>query len=110
MNFWGAFCPTCIVEIPRFKAVVSKFADRPFEILSVSCDDERATAQRVIRRHQPPGLQTWDAGGRETPVAALYNAQMFPTWYVIDAEGVIRARDPFGEALVPAIEAAFKPR
>ena len=107
LNFWGTFCPTCIVEIPRLQAVVAKFAGRPFEILSVSCDDDRNVAQRMINRRKPPGIQTWDEGGRANPAAVLYNVLMFPTWYVIDAQGIIRSRDPFGEALTPAIESAF---
>ena len=38
----------------------------------------------------------------------LYNAHKLPQWFLIDAEGVIRARNCFGEELIPAVEAALK--
>ncbi|MCP4643098.1 MAG: hypothetical protein GY851_21810, partial [bacterium] len=47
--------------------------------------------------------------GWEHSSAIQYNLQDIPTWHLIDAEGVIRARDPFGDKLIPAVKAALKP-
>lgn len=94
---------TCLGEIPRLRAAVSRL-DNAFEILAVAVDEDREAVENVIRSHRPAGIQTWEADGGENPIAKLYNVRRFPTWYLLDEDGVIRARDPFGEALIPALE------
>ncbi len=88
---------------------MSRLKDKKFEILAVSCDDERKALTNVVQSLNPPGIHTWHEKGPASPVAQLYNIQGYPTWYLIDPEGVIRARDPFGDALIPAVEGALKP-
>ncbi len=88
---------------------MSRLKDKPFEILAVSCDDDRKALTNVVKSLNPPGIHTWHEKGPSSPVAELYNVQGYPTWYLIDAEGIIRARDPFGEELIPAVEAALRP-
>ena len=82
---------------------------KPFEILAVSLDDTREELVEVVRQKKVPGLQTWDKAGWNNPLSTLYNIQTIPTWYLIDSQGVIRGRDPFGEKLVPAVEALLAP-
>ena len=95
-------------EIPHLQAAVSRLKDKPFEILAVSLDDERDDAADAIALRKIPGVHTWDTGGWDgNPVRRRYNVQNVPTWYLIDAKGIIRARDPLGEALIPAAEAAL---
>ncbi len=95
-------------EIPHLKTAVSRFKDKPFEILAVSCDDDRAALTNMLKLRDPPGIQTWSKKGPANPNAELYNVQGYPTWYLVDAGGVIRARDAFGDALIPAVEKAMQ--
>jgi len=110
LNFWATWCPPCVGEIPHLQSAVAKLAGKPFEIVSVSVDDEREALQNLLSVRKAPGLQTWDEKGGENPVAELYNVYHLPTWYLIDAQGVIRERDPDPEKLVPTIEATLAPR
>ena len=107
LDFWAMWCPGCLVETPTLKAAAERFADEPFVILAVSLDDFREMLVSGLEQKHLPGIQTWDESGRENPVAELYNAQFLPTWYLIDAKGFIRARDTFGEELIPAITKAL---
>jgi len=86
---------------------VSRLSGKPFEILAVSVDDERSELVRLLENKKPPGIHTWDAKGRENPVAELYNVYGLPTWYVIDGKGIIRHRDPDPDQLVTVIEATY---
>lgn len=105
LDFWATWCGPCMAEIPHLKAVAEKLKGKPFSILAVSLDDEKAMLTATIEQSELPGIQTWDpTEWDEHPVRKLYNVQQLPTWYVIDAEGIIRARDPLGEKLVPAVE------
>lgn len=107
LDFWAMWCPGCLVETPTLKAAAERFADKPFVILGVSLDDFREMLVAGLEQKKLPGIQTWEESGRENPVAELYNAQVLPAWYIIDAKGVIRARDTFGDELIPAIEKAL---
>jgi len=40
-------------------------------------------------------------------VAEFYNVHSLPTWYVIAPDGKIVARDPFDDALIPAVRKAL---
>ncbi len=84
---------------------MSRLKNKPFEILAISLDDAREILVHMLGSMKMPGIQTWDEKGRENPIATLYNAVTLPTWYLLDENGVIRARDPFGEQLIPAVTA-----
>ena len=87
---------------------MSRLKTKPFEILAISLDDDRHELVNVIKGAKVPGIHTWESiGWDENPVRKLYNVQNMPTWYLIDTKGVIRARDSFDEALIPAVEAIF---
>jgi len=105
LDFWASWCAPCLGELPHLKAAAERFADAPFVILGVSLDDFREMLESTVQQQGVPGVQTWDESGRENKVAELYNAQVLPTWYLIDQKGIIRARDPFGEKLIPAVKA-----
>ena len=74
-------------EIPHLKTAVSRFKDKPFEILAVSCDDDRAALANMLKLRKPPGIQTWSKKGPANPNAELYNVQGYPTIILANAEG-----------------------
>jgi len=82
-----------------------RLKDKPFELLNVSLDHTQDEAEAVIDAMKMPGVTTWQSVEGRNPAADLYNVYKLPAWFLIDAQGVIRARDPFGEKLMPAIEA-----
>lgn len=104
LDFWATWCGPCLGEIPHLKEAAKRFEGKPFEILGVSLDDSEELLEATLAHHQLAGIHTWEEAGRENEVATLYNAQVLPTWYLIDAKGVIRAKDTFGETLIPAVE------
>ena len=110
LDFWASWCASCIAEIPNLRGAVSQFTGQPVEFVTISLDDDRQAALRTIVRLRAPGIHTWDAAGSENPIAKLYNVHSLPTWYLVDKNGIIRARDPHGEKLVPAIKAALQPQ
>ena len=96
----------CVGEIAHLKAAVLRLKDKPFEILAVSLDDERAGLDYLLKQLDVPGIHTWEPiGWDENPVRILYNVQSMPTWYLLDAKGVIRARNPDGKELAATVEA-----
>ncbi len=83
---------------------MSRLRNKPFEILSVSLDDSLSELDSFVSVMNVPGIHTWDDRGPDNPIAELYNVHKLSKWFLIDEKGVIRARDPFGEKLIPAVE------
>ena len=79
------------------------FEKHPFEILSVSVDDDPESVRRLVKAFKAPGIHTWDEKGPENPVANLYAVQQYPSWFLIDQKGIIRARDSFGDMLIKTV-------
>lgn len=88
---------------------MSRLKGKPFEIVSVSLDDDVSDAKTLVTDMKFPGIHTWELVEEKHPVAEKFNVQSMPTWYLIDGLGVIRARDPQGDKLIPAIEAILGP-
>jgi len=110
LDFWATWCARCLAETPHLKIAAERFKDKPFAIVGVSLDDFREMVIGTIAQKGLPGTQIWDESGRENPVGLLYNVQELPQWYLIDTEGVILARNCFGDALMPAVENALTTR
>lgn len=107
INFWATWCPPCVAEIPHLRAGLARY-NNGFEILAVSADYELNLLKRTANRLKAPGIQTWDYKDGVYPIVEQYNVQGYPTWYLLDKNGVIRARDPFGDALFKSIEEVLK--
>ena len=110
LNFWASWCPRCVGEVPELKAAVQTMQEkgRPFEVVAVSIDEDDKSVAATAQAVGMPGIILRPEGGFEHPVAKLFNVQSMPTWYLIDAEGIIRARDPLGKKLPAALEALEK--
>lgn len=109
LNFWASWCPACVGEIPRLRDVAARLEGKPFAMLNVSLDHTKGEAQSAIAAMNMPGVATWYFVDERNPAAELYNVYKLPAWFLLDAQGVIRAKDPFGEKLIPAIEALIGP-
>lgn len=108
LNFWATWCPKCVAEIPDLQKADKHFTGKPFVIIAVSLDDARQGVVDFVKESGFPGIHTWHEKGPDNPVSELYRAEFLPTWYLIDGNGIIRARDPFHDKLIPAIEAALQ--
>jgi peroxiredoxin len=104
--FWASWCARCVTEVPDLRAAVEsmKQRGRPFEIVAVALDDHADHFADTARDIGMPGVLIKPESGFEHPAARLYNVQSLPTWYLVDAGGVIRARDPIEDKLMPALE------
>jgi len=99
---------------PHERSLVEKYAAEPFAILGVNSDPDRERLREIVKEKRLTWRSWWD-GGTDGPIASRWNVRGWPTVYIIDHEGVIRARDPYGEEidrvleeLVPRAEAAAK--
>ncbi|MEW5881095.1 MAG: TlpA disulfide reductase family protein [Pseudomonadota bacterium] len=87
VNFWATWCEPCVEEMPSMQRLREKLRGEPFEILGVNYQ-EGAPRIRAFLQKVPvdfPIVRDTDGG-----VARAWNARVFPSSYVIDADGRIR--------------------
>ena len=105
LNFWAAWCPPCLREIPGFIELQKKYLDRGLVIVAVSLDDDPGLAKSTVERLKVTYPVVFGTPG----VAASYGQiTALPSTFVINKEGKITALHE-GFAKASAIEAEIKP-
>ena len=89
LNFWATWCPPCRDELPMLDSFARSFGPWGVTVVGVSIDDAR-NREKVMRvaakLTYPVGLQV-EASADEFGVPGA-----LPMTYVIDGDGVVRAR------------------
>lgn len=103
--FWGTWWGPCMALVPHERKLVERFRDKPFVIVGVNSDDDRAKARETAGREKMTWRSVWNGpDGPDGPISQTWNVHGWPTVYVLDAAGVIRFRDVYREQLDRAVE------
>ncbi len=88
LNFWGTWCEPCRSELALLETAYRARGPDSLQVLAVNADEPR---EQVAAFRDEVGLTLpvlLDPGGE---VQRLYRVFAYPTTYVIDAGGIIRA-------------------
>jgi thiol-disulfide isomerase/thioredoxin len=110
--FWASWCGPCLQELPHEKELAKRLEGKPFALLGVNCDRTKEKARAVLEKENIswPNWYDGDSGATgQGAIAAHYHIQGLPTVYVLDGDGIIRAKDVRGEALDRAVEKLLGP-
>jgi TonB family protein len=99
LDFWGTWCPPCVTAVPTLRGLQKRHDKEPFVILSVSSDSDEAVVRAFIDKNQMVWPQYWD---RDRKVQQAFDVRAYPTYVLIDDEGVIRFRTTGGGTTTPA--------
>jgi thiol-disulfide isomerase/thioredoxin len=103
--FFGAtWCPACRGEMPHYKALYDKYAQRGLKFLYIDINESTRKVARFARENSFPFLVLVDLDGS---VANDYNLIGVPTLFLLDKEGNIisishQVSDLSIDALFPA--------
>jgi hypothetical protein len=89
---------------PRERSLVKRLTDKPFALIGVNSDAERAELRKILEKEQITWRSFWDGGSTDGPIATNWNVQVWPMVYVIDAKGIIRYKQVHGDALDKAVD------
>jgi len=111
LDFWATWCGPCIQALPELKEIRKKFANRPFELISISVDREKRKLEDFVKANEMTWPQYFDEGYRVAKDA--FGVATFPSYFVLDGDGVVtyvtRGYSPATAArLTAAVEKAFK--
>jgi thiol-disulfide isomerase/thioredoxin len=89
VNFWTSWCPPCIHEMPALERLARRMADRSFAVLMVNVQEAPGILSRFTRLAEAGIVVLRDADG---DTARRWGVGSYPTSFVLDAEGRIRAK------------------
>jgi thiol-disulfide isomerase/thioredoxin len=109
--FWASWCGPCMQEVPHERELAAKMEGKPFAVLGINMDYKAEKARSTLAEEKITWPNWYDGDPREdSPIGTLYHIRSIPAVFVLDGEGIIRARDVRGEALVKAVEMLLKER
>ncbi len=95
VSFWATWCKPCMAKFDDQRDLVNAMQGKPFALLGVNNDRDAARARAVAGN----GKLNWrnfrddpEAGAGEC--ADAFAVRMWPSVFVLDAEGVVRAINP----------------
>lgn len=103
VDFWGYWCPICVHNIAPERELVKKVGDDAFALVGINSDPKDHLA--IGMKHLPLSWRSfWDGGDPYGPIATKWNVQEWPMYYVLDEEGVIRAKGEDFDAISAKVE------
>jgi thiol-disulfide isomerase/thioredoxin len=101
IDFWASWCGPCRKENPNVVALYNEYHDKGLNIIGVSLDKEgdgekwkQAIEADKLAWPQVSNLKYWN-----DPIAKKYNIQSIPATFILDANGIIVAKDLRGDQL-----------
>ena len=90
LDFWGTWCPPCVASVPSLRSLYKRLAKEPsFVFIGVSSDSEEEKWREFTAKNQMEWPQYLD---RDRHVQRAFEVRAFPTYIVIDHEGIVRFR------------------
>ncbi|KAA6330190.1 Thiol-disulfide oxidoreductase ResA [termite gut metagenome] len=99
IDFWASWCAPCRRENPNIVNAYRKYKSKGFEILGISLDKSKDPWIEAIETDQLEWTHGSDLLFWDSQPARLYGVRAIPANYLIDAGGVIIAKNLRGEDL-----------
>ena len=90
IDFWATWCGPCNEELPHMKQLAAKYANEPFELISISWDSDEGKWKQFIADHGMTWNQYRDA---DHSLSNAFAINAIPHYFTIDANGVLTAEN-----------------
>ena len=84
---------------PHERSLVNRLADRPFALVGVNSDKDLSRLREIVRSKRITWPSFFDGGLVGGPIATQWGVTGWPTVYVLDHAGVIRAKGVRGRRM-----------
>lgn len=107
LDFWATWCAPCVASLPSLRTLHRRYEKEPsFVMIAISSDREVDEWRAFIAKNQMVWPQYRD---RDSKVQRAFEVRAFPTYIVIDHEGIVRFRSSgFGSRGMATMEDAIR--
>ncbi len=88
LNFWGVWCYYCRLEMPSLQRLYDTFKARGLEVVAVDVQDTPEEAEAYIKKNKHTFPVLLD---ESLSVSSAYGVTGFPTTFLVDGNGYLRA-------------------
>jgi peroxiredoxin len=99
LEFWGSWCGPCREENPVLVKIYNEFKPQGFEILGVGSETNKQQWTKAIRADGLNWINVTDFKGGDNDAAMIYGVSGYPSNFLIDKNGIIIAKDVYGDDL-----------
>jgi thiol-disulfide isomerase/thioredoxin len=92
LGFWATWCGPCMRMIPHERDIAKRLEGKPFVIVGVNADDDLKAATDAVVKHGITWRSFRDKSNKNARSISEEWMVGFPTFYLIDQEGIIRKR------------------
>jgi thiol-disulfide isomerase/thioredoxin len=89
LDFWGTWCEPCREAVPMLRTLEKKFSGPSFLLVGVSSDDDEELVRTFAQAQKMDWQEHVDLSG---DLLETFHVESFPTFVVVDKDGVIRFR------------------
>lgn len=88
LDFWGTWCRPCVDSVPSIRSMHKKYSkETSFMLIGISSDSDEEAWKEFIERNKMIWPQYRDKDRR---IQRAFGIRAFPTYIVIDHEGIVR--------------------
>lgn len=104
IDLWASWCGPCRKENPNVVAMYNELHGKGLNILGVSLDEDGDKWKQAIAADKLTWQHISNLKGWDEPIAKQFGVNSIPATLVLDANGVIVARDLRGDELKAKVE------
>jgi thiol-disulfide isomerase/thioredoxin len=115
LDVWATWCAPCVAEMPKMKALYSRYKDQGVEFIGVSLDQPEDEGgldklKEFVAKNEIPWPQCYDGKTWESPLVEELGIRGIPAVFLIDADGNLASLDARGrlDMLIPEYLAKAK--
>ena len=107
LDFWGTWCPPCVASVPELRNLYARYSkDHAVVLIGISSDHDEAAWQEFTAKNRMVWPQYRD---RDRRIQEAFNIRAYPTYVIIDQEGILRFQaSGYGANLDAAIRKQMK--
>ena len=99
INFWAAWNSQCRLENPNVVSVYNDFSKKGFDVIGISLDRQKEDWLKAVEDDKLTWTQVSDVKGWDSQAAVIYAISVIPANFLLDENGIIIAKNLFGEDL-----------